>query len=261
MTVLRPFHLGLDACNSDIGTPKSPHHVETLGPLQSSRGTDSLPSTFIFKHGGCSLSGGWGGSIQVLTEKGFGEVPVALETMFPSVHEDISTLPDRPSTNRVNELLGELDYYVGRLRRRCYSDDEVLLWCEVVVKTLVETWFKDDGASKKISSYEDVRFRSDTAWYKRAPRALNVRVHTGVPYTHTSNPLCERQSRVFRQCMRILLKREKTSDWVKLIPWLHMSCSMALLRGIFMPHILSPLTPALASGFVTCRPWPTKHET
>ena len=40
-------------------------------------------------------------------------------------------------------------------------------------------------------SNEDVRIRSDRGWYKRVLNALNVEVTTGVPYTHTSNPLCE----------------------------------------------------------------------
>ena len=31
----------------------------------------------------------------------------------------------------------------------------------------MDTWFKDYGAPKKISSDEDVRFRSDASWYKR----------------------------------------------------------------------------------------------
>ena len=71
---------------------------------------------------------------------------------------------------------------------KCTSED--------VVKTLVETWFKDYGAPKEMSSDEDALFRFETRWYKRVLRALNVAVHTGIPYTHTSNPLCERGNRV-----------------------------------------------------------------
>ena len=40
-----------------------------------------------------------------------------------------------------------------------------------------------------------------------------------MPYTHTSNPLCQRQNRVVEQNLRILMKQERTNDWVRLVPW------------------------------------------
>ena len=55
--------------------------------------------------------------------------------------------------------------------------------------------------------------------HKGVLNALNVEVTTGVPYTHTSNPLCERQNRVVEQNLRILMKQERTKDWVRLVPW------------------------------------------
>ena len=61
-------------------------------------------------------------------------------------------------------------------------------------KMLVEQWFEPDGAPKHVPFDEDVRIRSDTGWYKCVLNALNVEVTTGVPYTHTPNPLCERQN-------------------------------------------------------------------
>ena len=67
---------------------------------------------------------------------------------------------------------------------------------EHTVKMLVEQWFERYGAPKQVHSDEDVHIRSDTGWYKRVLNALNVEVTTGVPYTHMSNPLCERQNRV-----------------------------------------------------------------
>ena len=70
---------------------------------------------------------------------------------------------------------------------------------EQTVKMLVEQWFEPYGAPKQVHSDEDVRICSDTGWYKRVLNALNVQVTTGVPYTHTSNPLCERQNRVLEQ--------------------------------------------------------------
>ena len=68
-------------------------------------------------------------------------------------------------------------------------------------------------------SEENVHIRSDTGWYKRVFDTLNVQVTTGVPYTHTCNPLCERQNRVVEQNQRILMKQERTKDWVRLLPW------------------------------------------
>ena len=88
-------------------------------------------------------------------------------------------------------------------------------------------------------SDEDVRSRSDTGWYKRVLNALNVEVTTGVPYTHTSNPLCERQNRVVEQNLRILMKQERTKDWVRLVPWavLTMNSQRSSSTG-FTPHEL-----------------------
>ena len=90
---------------------------------------------------------------------------------------------------------------------------------EQTVKMFVEQWFEPYGAPKQVYSDEDVRTRSDTAWYKRVLNALNVVVTTGVPYTHTSNALCERQNRVVEQNLRILMKQERTKEWVRLVPW------------------------------------------
>ena len=87
------------------------------------------------------------------------------------------------------------------------------------VKTLVEQWFEHYRAPKEVHSDKDVRIRSDTGWYKRVPDALKVHVTTGVPYTNTSNPPCERQDRVVEQNLRILLKQGRTKHWVRLLPW------------------------------------------
>ena len=74
------------------------------------------------------------------------------------------------------------------------------------------------GAPKEISSDKDIRVRSDTGWYKRVLRSLNVQVSTGISYTHTSNPLCERQIRVLKEDVRIWCKTERTKGWVRLRP-------------------------------------------
>ena len=89
---------------------------------------------------------------------------------------------------------------------------------EEAIKILLEEWFCVFGAPEDINPDEDVRVRSDTGWYKRVLRSLNVQVSTGIPYTHTSNPLCERQIRVLKENVRIWCKAESTKDQVRLLP-------------------------------------------
>ena len=88
---------------------------------------------------------------------------------------------------------------------------------EETIKILLEEWFCVYGAPKEIKSDEEVRVRSDTGWYKRVLRSLNVQVSTGIPYLHTSNPLYERQIRVLKENVRIWCKTERTRDWVRLL--------------------------------------------
>ena len=81
---------------------------------------------------------------------------------------------------------------------------------EQTVKGLVEQWVEQYGAPKEVHSDEDVCIRSDIGCHKRELDANNVHVTTGVPYTHFSNALCERQNRVVEQNLRILMKQERT---------------------------------------------------
>ena len=106
---------------------------------------------------------------------------------------------------------------------------------EQTVKMLVEQWFEPYGAPKQVHCDEDVRIRSDTGWYKGVLNALNLEVNTVVPYTHTTNPLCERQNHVVEQSLIIRMKQERTKDWVRLVPWAVLTMnSGALLR--VSPH-------------------------
>ena len=107
----------------------------------------------------------------------------------------------------------------GQSRFTCVFPCNMKITGEQTVKTLVEQWFEPFRAPKQVHSDEDVRICSDTGWYKRVLNALHVAVTTGVPCTHTSNPLCERQNRVVEQNLRILMKQERTKDWVRLVPW------------------------------------------
>ena len=74
---------------------------------------------------------------------------------------------------------------------------------EDTIKILLEEWFFVYGAPKEIDSDKDFRVRSETGWYKRVLRSLNVEVSTGIPYTHISNPLCERQIQVLKENVKI----------------------------------------------------------
>ena len=110
---------------------------------------------------------------------------------------------------------------------------------EQTVKILVEQWFEHYGAPKEVHCDEDVCIRSDTGWYKRVLDALDVHVSTGVPYTHTSNPLCERQNRVLEQNLRIVMKQERTKDWVCLLPWAVLTMNSQESSSIgYTPHEL-----------------------
>ena len=110
---------------------------------------------------------------------------------------------------------------------------------EGTIKILLEEWFCVYGAPKEINSDKDLRVRSNTGWYKSVLRSLNVQVSAGIPYTHMSNPLCERQIRVLKQNVRIWCKTERTKDWVRLLPVvsLMMNSQESSATG-FSPHEL-----------------------
>ena len=106
---------------------------------------------------------------------------------------------------------------------------------EQTVKSLVEQWLEPYGAPKQVHSDEDVRIRSDPGWYKQVLNALKVEITTGVPHTHTSNPLCEGQYPVVEQNLRILMKQERTKDWVRLVPWAVLTMSSQMSPSTVSP--------------------------
>ena len=110
---------------------------------------------------------------------------------------------------------------------------------EQTVKMLVKQWFEPYGAPKEVHSDEDVRMGSQTGWYKRVLNVVDVQVTTYVPYTHTSNPLWERQNRVVEHNLGMLMKQGRTKDWIRLLPWavLTMDSQRSSSTG-FTPHKL-----------------------
>ena len=116
---------------------------------------------------------------------------------------------------------------------------------EETIKILLEEGFCVYRAPKGISSDKDVRVRSDTGWYKRVLRSLNVQVSAGMPYTHTSNPLRERQIRVLKESARIWCKTERTKDWVRLLPIICLMMNSQERSGTgYSPHELFMGRPA-----------------
>ena len=68
---------------------------------------------------------------------------------------------------------------------------------------------------------------------------------TRIPYTHTSNPLCERQIRVLKENVRIWCKTERTKDRVRLLPVISlMMNSQEISATGYTPHELFMGRPA-----------------
>ena len=110
---------------------------------------------------------------------------------------------------------------------------------EETINILLEEWFCVYGAPKEINSDEDVRVRFNTGWCKRVLRSLDVQTSTGIPYTHTSIPLCERQIRVLKENLMIWCNTERTKDWVRLLPVISlMMNSQESSATAFSPHEL-----------------------
>ena len=60
-----------------------------------------------------------------------------------------------------------------------------------------------------------------------------------IPCTHTSNPRCERQIRVFKESVRIWCKTERINDWLRLFPVISlMMNSQESSATDFSPHEL-----------------------
>ena len=116
---------------------------------------------------------------------------------------------------------------------------------EETIRIILEEWFCVYGAPKEMNSDADFRVRSDTGWYKRVLRSVNVQPSTGIPYTDTSNPLCEQQIRVLKGNLRIWRKTERTKDWVTLLPVISlMMNSQESLTAGYSPHELFMKRPA-----------------
>ena len=62
---------------------------------------------------------------------------------------------------------------------------------------------------------------------------------TGIPYTHTSNPLCEQQIRVLKENVRIWCKSERIIDWVRLLAVISLMINSQEISATgYLPHEL-----------------------
>ena len=48
---------------------------------------------------------------------------------------------------------------------------------------------------------------------------LNIHITTGVHYTDTCSPMCERENPMVERKLRVLMQHEGTKDWVRLLLW------------------------------------------
>ena len=83
---------------------------------------------------------------------------------------------------------------------------------EGTIKILLKECFFVYGAPKEINSDGDFRVGSDGGWYNRFLRSLHVQVSTVIPYTHASNPLCERKIQALKENVKTWCKTERTKD-------------------------------------------------
>ena len=89
--------------------------------------------------------------------KNFAEALQGLERQYPLYETDMSireqnseiySLPKRPKAAKVGELLGDLDYHVGRLTPGSYSQDELLFWLERKLPAAVWEYYRAIGERK-----------------------------------------------------------------------------------------------------------------
>ena len=80
---------------------------------------------------------------------------------------------------------------------------------EHVLKMVFENWIQVYGRMKEIYSDNDIRFVSETAWWKSVFRAMNIKVSFATPRRPQANSICERTNRAFLQNMRCMMNDKK----------------------------------------------------
>jgi len=89
---------------------------------------------------------------------------------------------------------------------------------EQAVKMLFREWIMKFGKPQEVCSDNDVRFVSPNGWWQGVLKAFQIKVDFSQPRRPQSNGLCERINRSFLQNMRALISKERSRDWLKLIP-------------------------------------------
>ena len=65
----------------------------------------------------------------------------------------------------------------------------------------------------------DVRWSSETGWWRGVLKSLGCRVSYAVPRRPESNGIAERRNQELLKTMRIIMKKARTKDWLKVLPY------------------------------------------
>ena len=91
---------------------------------------------------------------------------------------------------------------------------------EKAFRLLFEQWIQVYGKPNEVVSDNDVRFTSQTGFWRSCLDALNLKVTFVQPRHPQSNGLCERTNRKFLQNARVLMAQQKSKDWLRLVPFI-----------------------------------------
>ena len=87
------------------------------------------------------------------------------------------------------------------------------------LKIFFEEWVQVYGLPTEVHHDNDVRWTSETGWWRGVLRALGCRISPGVPRRPESNGVAERRNGEFLKMMRGLVARTKSKDWIRLVPY------------------------------------------
>ena len=77
-------------------------------------------------------------------------------------------------------------------------------------------WIKHYGAMVSLHSDRDIRFTSETGWWRNTFKAMGVELTFGQPYSPQSNGFCERKNAEYREEIRLLMQKKKSKNWQRL---------------------------------------------
>ena len=87
---------------------------------------------------------------------------------------------------------------------------------EQVLSLVHQRWIKHYRAMARLHSDRDIRFTSETGWWRNTFKAMGVEVTFGQPYSPQSNGFCEQKKGEYREEIRLLMHKEKSKNWLRL---------------------------------------------